>query len=429
MMKGLKTRVGVLCFLLFCSTADAETETYMTYTYLQVKSLNTRISITPSPVRITLYENEMAGLEFIAHYKNPNIDRESKIWLSQNPNMKLPDFAMGWRDQVEILGSQDSTQLTNTVYLFPRRSGNYTFEVQNAIRLGEKSTDPLQRHSYRFIVQVKESPYSSPGIGGEPEFTHGLINTINWFQADGARTQDVYYFDAAHPILLEQSIRGLYKPSQAGALQTVVDGLADGRRYGYFVKAVFDDAGGPIALCSDIAYSTQDNTPPEDVHILQLVPRGNRLELSWKTVTDTVSGLRAYRIYRATDTQQEMLVDTLAAAPFGPAGDTLFWNDAMPEEPAVYYRVQAVDRVGNEGRGERSNAFTQTGGNIPAGDGGDAPEWPEEPLPEGAFVNTSLDTLKAFLNPLENVVHVRFQAVRDSQTYFENPPPIGFRLF
>ena len=428
MMKGLKTRGGILCCLLLWSIGHAEPEAYITYTYMKVRSLNTRITITPSPVRITLYANEMAGLEFTGHYRNPNEDRDSKIWLSQRPGLKLPGFATGWRDQIEMLGAGDSTVLTNTVYLFPRDIGTYTFEVENAIRLGEKSTDLLQRHTYRFIVRVIQPPHDSPFIGEEPEFTHGLINTIDWTGADGARTQDVYYFDSAHPALLEQSIRGLYKPSQAGGLQTIVDGLLDGRRYGYFVKAVFDDPGGPIALCSDITYSTQDNTPPEDVHILQLVPRGNRLELSWKTVSDTVSGLRVYRIYRATDTQQEMLLDSLVVEPFGPAGDTLFWNDAIPGGPAVYYRVQAVDRVGNEGWGERSNAYAPPGGNIIPG-GGDAPGWPEEPLPEGAFVKSSRDTLKAYVNPLENVVHVRFQAVRDSQSYFDNPPPTGFRLF
>ncbi|WP_330289801.1 fibronectin type III domain-containing protein [Streptomyces sp. NBC_00576] len=110
-----------------------------------------------------------------------------------------------------------------------------------------------------------------------------------------------------------------------------------GQTYAYEVRA-HDKAGNQSTGTADLTVTTVDKTPPGQVTEVEVSVGASTLRLDWKAVGDGES----YRVYRATAPQGPYRL--LA----GSLGDTSYTDLTGDIRQRAYYRVTAVDKLGNE---------------------------------------------------------------------------------
>jgi hypothetical protein len=395
---------------------------------LEVRLLNDGSVIQEPQTDVVLMRHEIVGIEIIARFANRSNNENYIARLQRHYTSGLPGYISGWEDKTAILEPGEVTTLENTIYIHPTNPssvGADSLTILSMMRHGSDPGDYLERYEFKVRVFVSDMDYTLPDIVGEPTFTRGLTNTVTWTPTEESNEQDVYCFDVEDRENLKKSVQQMYRINQVGPLEKVFENLTDGHTYGYMVKAVYSTPRGPVSLYTDITYSAQDNSPPETIIRPQaLVTQDDHVQLSWNAVEDDVSGVTRYRIYRSIDTGIEEVVFDF---PFEELG-LLTWDDTAVEAGfTYYYRIRAVDAVGNEGDGERSNGISLggPGGLItPPPDPGpiDTTAWAGN-----GFIKGVVDTVWFNLDGREKFV--RFESVRDSASYFTNPPSLPMRHF
>jgi hypothetical protein len=427
MNRGLKARFFLVFIVMFSFLGIARAGVWY-----EIFDLSTGKKITSSTIRLSMTRNQLSVFKITAFYirknDNPSIAR-LQVYTGK-PNYNLPSYVENWNDQIDTL-YEHSSQLENTFFIrpiAPESVGLDSFRVEATLRYGLSPWDGMNAVWLTVYVNVGEPAYPAPAILSEPAFTAGTSNTLYWIPTRGAAVQDLYHFDDADPGNLMKAIQRLYKRNGQDTLSTVIEGLEEGHSYGYFVKTVFGSGDRAVTLYSDITHSIQDRTPPDAVTSVQAILAGTRTVLvSWVTVADAISGMDSYRIYRSESTGSEILIDTIPAGT--PSPSTLTYEDRIQSGVTVYYRVRAVDKVGNEGDGERTNSVISgsDASDQVSGNGGKETNGDQTPEPDRPFKKGHLDTLRIMLTGLEK--QLRFQAVRDSGAYFNNPPDLGARVF
>ncbi|MCJ7813189.1 hypothetical protein MUP95_07740, partial [bacterium] len=430
MRTGFCTR-GILCNLIsLFVVAVCFSQT------LQVIHLNEN-QIVPAPYHFQphidqdLMQHEVLGVEFRSHYVNNSTDQYYIAYLELDKYTKipLPSYVEGWVDKADTLAPGEDITFRTVVFIRPTESspvGLDSFIVHSYLRFGLSPTDGMRSESAKIRINVIRLEFSIPVIEKEPLYTRGTVNTIFWHPAEGSIYQEAYCFDVEDRENLINSVRRLYRVSLTDTEQTYFEGLKDGHRYGYYVKSTRNVPRGEMYLYSDIYYSTQDNSPPHPVvHPQALLRQNNTILLSWSTVMDELSGIGSFRIYRGTDTGTEEFV---AEVPY--TGASLYsWRDMVPISGMMnYYRVRAVDCVGNEGDGERSNGIDISGtGNYVPPDGYSEEDTVSSDSTYSFYRRGAVDTLWIKLDGREK--NVRFEVVRDSLSFFESQPGTGSRYF
>ncbi len=423
MKAGWKNRGWLIWLLLLSPLTSA-----LAHVWIEATLLNTGENLNNynGTYKVRMMTHQMVAIRFTGHFLNES-DQTGIVSLQNDWNEILPDYVEFWKEQSESIAPGETKTLTNVVYIRPFETDVDSFVVMAALREGMTPQSPLSNAGFKVIVTVQENTYPLPMVLSEPDFTPGTSNRVAWLPADGSTQQELYYFDEADRWNLEKAVRGLYKVQLGDTLQTWIEGLSDGHQYGYIVKTVHQGPDAPIIVYSDIVRSTQDNSPPEHVvHPHALVEEDSTISVAWLGITDALSGLDRYRIYRAVDTGSETI---LAEVSFPATDDNCTWIDATAEPGYAYhYRVTGVDAVGNEGSGDPSNPVSLGAGSIdPPSD--DLPDDPIGPAIPNArpYTRGPVDTLWVELDSREEAL--RFQSVRDSAAYFINPPDLALRTF
>lgn len=426
MLKGLKTRLFLysLClFFIFITNLNAG--------WLEIEILhNNKRYVNISTIDVNVKTHELIAIKFTVHYKNKSAINYN-CWVrdgfygSNKNKYQFPEYTERWKDKNTTLPPQQSTTLENIVYIHP----TYTSRDTVYIWYGDNEITRYQI----VVINVKPSDAEPPVIEKEPEFTPGTANTIKWYPLDDSFVQDVYYFDDADPFNLRKAAQRLYKKTDKnkGAYRnTVFENLQDGHKYGYFVRSEVVIGNDTLLLCSDCTYSIQDNTAPEKVTVIQAFNKGDKIELAWKKVSDEISEVEKYVIFRKTDNQKEISVDTVLSS--STQEDVIRWfDDSLEKDKTSFYRVKAVDIVGNMGDGVRSNSVYFTGEGGDENDSGDDNE--DADRDEDSFgddyIKGSIDTLWIELDLEKTVQALRFESVRDSSRYFDSKPYSNMRYF
>ncbi len=430
MRTGLSTR-GILCNLIsLFAVAVCFSQS------LQVINLNEN-QIIPAPYHYQphidqdLMQHEILGIEFRSYYKNTTTDQHyiACLELDKYTKIPLPSYVEGWVDKADTLAPGEDITFRTVVFIRPTLSspvGLDSFIVHSYMRFGLSPTDGMRSESAKIRINVIRLAFSIPVIVKEPLYNRGTDNTIFWNPAQGSLYQEAYCFDVEDRENLINSVKRLYRVGLADTEQTYFEDLKDGHRYGYFVKSAQNTPRGETYLYSDIDYSTQDNSPPQPVvHPQALLRQNNTILLSWNAVSDELSGIGSFRIYRGIDTGAEEFV-----AEVNYTGANLYsWRDTAPISGMTnYYRVRSVDCVGNEGDGERSNGIDINGtGNYIPPDGYSEEDTASSHSIYSFYRRGAVDTLWIKLDGREN--NIRFEAVRDSLSFFESPPGTGSRYF
>jgi hypothetical protein len=276
----------------------------------------------------------------------------------------------------------------------------------------------------------------APVIIPEPEFTQGTSNTIYYRPQCGAYEHEVCYFDFEKP---DQYLGCRITPNKNlaeanGIIEHHIDGLLDGHHYGYFVTAYFLQYPDSVSL-SDTTSSIQDASPPHPVMTTTTeADSGGVVFVRWYGVVDDVSGVDYYEVYRRYSGTDYTLQARIPAAPNnGPSTPYVFVqslddNSGLVEGREYFYRVNAVDLVGNRGDGVETPAVV--------------PDSTPPCLPDVSvnydyhfFFHSYIGSTqcqawgKSNCPGLEAAHFIRFEAARDSLKYFDQDWQIGYKLF
>ena len=419
MKKGSNTRLPVLLLLLILPVTSVFGKFWM-----EITDINTNEKITGTPYIIQMKTYQIQGMEFSAYFENESTDKTIICWVRRKPgSAAIPGYVDGWKDYEVRLGPGEDTTLTNVIYIQPKSAGADQFTIEIARRDGTAASDPINAHRTDIIVRTVQAELSHPGILPEPEFTRGTSNTVRWIPVDGSASQDVYYFNDSDRKNLRKAVKGLYKALRSDTLSESFNNLKTGQKYGFVAKSVYVTDEGEEAYYSDIVYSTQDNMPPETVLEPQAILQGGLVSVSWNLVSDALSGVQSYRIYRSVDSGLEIRVDEIDAQWLTNG----HWVDSSAVAGHYYsYRVRAVDRTGNQGGGDISNSVSVEGDTEEIIIGDDDDDTIDD-AKTGPFIAGSIDTLWIRLDNRER--YVRFEAARDSADYLVNNPPGNMRYF
>ncbi len=397
---------------------------------LEIRRLNDGILVQDDYMVVQLMRHEVVGIEIIAHFANGSQKDNYLARLQRYWGTYVPGYVEGWEDQADTLAPGEVISLRNVLYIRPidlESIGKDSIMIVSMMRHGSSPQDYLELYQFKIKINVRDMEYEVPDIVAEPAFTQGLSNTIYYHPSPTSSTQDVYCFDAADRENLKKSVQRLYRAQQGDTLHQVFEGLVDGHTYGYFVKAEYQTDRGPIWLYTDFTYSTQDNSPPPRIVEPQAtIIEDDIVRISWNTVSDEVSGTARYRIFRAIDTGPEELLIDFSYTRSGP----ISWNDRKARyRPGVtyFYRITAVDAVGNEGDGDRTNGIWFPGESDPYVPPTDTEDIDTTITSGDGFLKGTVDTLWLDLDGRERFV--RFEAVRDSMLFFDSPPSIPMRYF
>lgn len=389
----------------------------------------------------TVVPHQMVGIEFSSWFRNDTATPQL-VKMNARYMQTIPDFMGRWEDHHQRLNAGEETAFKDTVFVhMPQNESSLAFTVETVV--WDQANQALEIHPIDFqfsidaaatvhlqIPYIENTDQRFACSVSERQYFPGTSIELTWEPAQPTAdvrqlTQDLYYFDIANPANLSLAVSGLYKGSQAARAQTI-HGLQDGHTYGYTVKAIYETDDQVYTLYSDVVYATQDQSPPYDVYAPQVNIDGfGQAVVNWTAVDDRLidqnaSGVAAYRVYRAIDSGPESIVATLAADQ-----PLLYIDPDVIVGVPFYYRVQAVDAVGNVGEGMPSEPLFQEGDpQYPTDDdntGGD------ETQGQSDYVNTPVDTLWLDVEPW--VRSVRFQAVRENTGYFDNPPAAAMRVF
>ena len=384
-------------------------------------------AVIPSESTLQLTAHEVVAIDYTIEIHNAE-DQAMTVPVLSLYSRQNPPYISGWEDFTVVVEAHDTLIVERRIFLrpYPEHVGHpYTrFYVQ------------VERPGFwwvhRLNLAIQETEFSIPRLLDEPAFSSGTNNTIEWIPAESGSIvyQDAYAYDVENPDNLIQSLKDQYGVQYDDTMRTTFAGLRDGRTYGYFVKVQHAQAQGPVSLYSRFRFSRQDRYPPAKVQDPLALEVDQGVEVSWMAVEDTVSGTASYLIYRAIDTNQEEIVDSVEVEDEN--ANTYAWIDTKVDSGVTYhYRVRGVDVAGNIGDSDRSNA-------IRYGDEADQPDIPED-IPgddelldrqtsQTGFIRGAVDTLFVSGIP-ESLERIRFEAVRDDLAFFDNPPKAGGRYF
>ena len=456
MKTGCKTRVVLL--LMFIILQSVLIGSAFANLRFQVTCLNNdqdwSANYTNYPnkgIRIQMMTHEIIGIEFKARYINTSTTTPHGMEFKFDQRVGMPDFVEGWVDYYDVIPPSNEIVRINTVFIRPRSAVSDSFIVEIWIHTGISEDGGVigYRNRYHVIIEATDldttqfrppvldvSPDHFSNDPAIPAFSRGYSNVIDWTLGRGGSdvtriVQDVYIFDVRDRLNLIRSVQGLYKAGDADdRRRSPFQGLEHGLTYGYFAKALYETADDTVTLYSDLFYSTQDAIPPNRVRDPNVIVEGDegRVFVWWFPVADGLSGVERYRIFRAVDTGPEILVDSMEVDNQQP--DSLTWRDQIEPDRTYYYRIRAVDRVGNEGGGDMTDAVRSLDGiNAfpPFNDGSEIAEYEKTGGDFFPFRSGVVDTLWVRLRGWED--SLRFHVVRDDSSFFENPPAIGLRSF
>jgi hypothetical protein len=318
---------------------------------------------------LNIRNHEMVAVSVDAHFQN-NTTSPSYVRLVGN---SIPSFIEGWIERTGdqtllgapfVLPAGRDTVLSNLIYIRPQSTpaGIYHLQVTAEHTIGPHTWDSGNNQPFGAEIQISEPVVNPPVIIPEPVFTPGLENSILWVRSPETYDQNAYCFDANNRTNLIRAAQRLYRSlSDQDTTETMFQGLEDGHTYGYFIKSVFPGRD-TLSLFSDIVYSTQDHSPPDRVSYIE----ADSQNLSWQKVTDSISGIRFYRIDAINANGAELPVQTVRDSAFQTDFPTLIWSDLIRLPTGTWsFRVRAIDAVGNIGEGVVSNPVTVQGGSEP----------------------------------------------------------------
>jgi hypothetical protein len=452
--------LSLILFLLMVSTTLADSGTW-----IQVIRLDTGEDVTPAKlvtgepgITIHLYTHQIIALELVAAYTNDSPIRNYRGFFKEAWDSDFPEFVENWENSDRIVPSNETVRIRQVVYIRPMQAAVDSFKVTSFLRLAENEGDPGwntgKGSSFKVIVQVTDmdsSRYQLPKIVTDPgrysntievnRYAPGSGHVLTWRPAAADENvhriiQDAYGFPSDDRENLKMAVQNIYGVRD-GSLdpdslkQSYFADLQSGEQYGYFIKAVYESGDTTLTFYSDIHYSIQDNEPPAPVSKPLTSPDGNSGDflIWWGSVQDALSGTSEYRIFRSSDTSGETVLDTLFAEP---GLDSLVYKDHLESGATYYYRVRAVDNVGNIGQGEVSDGIyfgESSGGDVPvAGDSGAGSSGAQTSVYNlEDYLAGTVDHLQISLEGWEK--EVRFISVRDDTSYFSDPPDAGMRVF
>ncbi|HDQ45451.1 MAG TPA: T9SS type A sorting domain-containing protein [bacterium] len=422
MRKGL---FAFLCFVLPFGMTFSQV-------WIEVKPLNKHIPETRSPLQVNMVNHEMVGLEVIAHYHNTSGEA---YWgnLTLHRIDKLPDYIRGWENKSLGVPPASSISNSNIIYIHPQEACRDTVTFYAGIFRGDPPAQHILAVVFSVIIYSTPSSMQPAVIFAEPAFSPGLSNTVHWQPAGrpDIAGEEAYAFDVNDRSNLHHSLRHLYKTLGQETASATFENLLNGHTYGYFIRTDYDKPDRLYSLYSPIIYSRQDHTPPETVRKPLALPVDGQAEITWRPVSDSLSGVSRYEIYRAFDTHVEELVHSVAVTE--PQPGVFRWLDAGVNQGwSYYYRIRAVDGVGNVGEGEISD-FIMVPGSDPPPILTDGLQNPVPALEDGRgqhipYIKGAIDTLK-FVPVDSRVQRIRFEAAREQLDYFRRAPAVGGRYF
>jgi len=176
-------------------------------------------------------------------------------------------------------------------------------------------------------------PYMSGGgtTGGNTTSTGGNITDIK-YRTDRGEWQDATPADGAFD-----------SPNEAFSIE-ISTMLADGEHI-VEIKSL-NEVGEKDAVYSSARF-TIDTTPPSAITdlVAEIIPETTDVNLTWTKATDITSGVKEYRVYRATSMiEPSKLGDYIAVIP----SETVVYTDTTTAEGnTYYYAVLSEDLAGN----------------------------------------------------------------------------------
>lgn len=263
----------------------------------------------------------------------------------------------------------------------------------------------------------------------EPPFTPGTSNEICYVPNCDAFEHQVCYFDSMAPSEILGCDIPIFMTAEEDLIDTCVTivNLLDGHTYGYFATAYFIEYPDSFLPSADTVYSTQDASPPDPITTTTAEPdSGGVIIVKWYGVTDAVSYVKKYEVYRKP-TGGDYILDTVIPPVSGndeltkyTYRDSLGSGSGLVEGQPYHYKVVAVDAVGNRGSGN------ETG-----------PVIPDATPPCRPYIRITYDYRFIFANykqgvesevagrsicpdptPLNEANYMRFEGVRDNIGYF-----------
>src|SRR5438876_2439226 len=141
-----------------------------------------------------------------------------------------------------------------------------------------------------------------------------------------------------------------------GNVTTYTDtGLANGQRYYYVVTAINAIGEGPPS--SEV--SAKPATVPGSPGNLQAIPGNGNVTIQWSGAPNNGAPVTSYRVYRGTTSGQTSLVKTLGNV------DT-YTDTGLTNGVRYYYRVAAVNRVGEGTKSNEASASPTAGPSVPS---------------------------------------------------------------
>ena len=143
---------------------------------------------------------------------------------------------------------------------------------------------------------------------------------------------------------------------QVGTVTSYTDtALSNGQRYYYVVTAV--NALGESPPSSEV--SAKPATVPNAPGNLQAIPGNGNVTIQWSGAPNNGAPVTSYRVYRGTTSGQTSLVKTLGNV------DT-YTDTGLTNGVRYYYRVAAVNRVGEGTKSNEASASPTAGPSVPS---------------------------------------------------------------
>ncbi|MBN1464330.1 T9SS type A sorting domain-containing protein [candidate division KSB1 bacterium] len=367
----------------------------------------------------------------VAKYSKPGVlwqeNQQYRLGINGTTNLEIiSDKSDSIGTDIDVTSKID---YPNEEYVYIRIDHEYQYLHKNDNIIRFHYAGPPDENGGRinhldfYSIELVPPPHIEP----EPEFTANYSNTLKWVAIrDGARTQDVFYFDTQNNIV-KSLVANSFRESRALFDTAYVDDLQDGHKYGYFVKASLPNGQN---VYSDTTFSIQDASSPGRVDNLFISSYWNKyVEITWHGVSDAVSGVAFYQIIRSEGNSAQTnidTVDTVAVDAYSMAGPPIvyFYTDTLDSHAGqVYtYRIDAIDAVGNRSSGRESDIVIE----VPTPVLHPHPDFEKKPYYKGADITLATPISEL---PLPESHSLCFQAVRDSVSFFDGAFGEGYYFF
>lgn|GEM_PF-1320581 len=279
-------------------------------------------------------------------------------------------------------------------------------------------------------------------IGSLPTYSAGNSITVRFVPNDStAVLNEACYFDIA-----DSTERGCLEVSPVSkslaagdTLEMRFEGLQNGHTYVFYAKSYCTGWTDTVASVDSLV-TTMDSSPPASVDsnslgtgpVQAIAEPGGIVSLDWLGVSDNVSGIRRYNIYRKSVGGSLVLIDTF---PDQGAGNAHVYQDVvggatgLVELDKVFYQVRPLDQVDNRGDGVvTTSAIPDASAPVKPtlsisstyNDGGK--DW-------APGLTLTVNGSAYSPNPAEWADSIIFEVVRDSVEYFATMPDSGQRSF